>query len=512
MKKNYNKTLSLRLVMMTSILLAGFMTFGQTIRVVETTESLSDVINGDTTATGDRNDLNTIYELKMGGFYPLVKELSIGAKLYIRSEGGEGFLPAIYPQIDDSGNFPKSINNSGDVTLEGIYLSNKNGDDVNPKWGGFRVAGEGSAVVLKGCQFEFDKASTLQLNGVDMTVLIEDCIAAKSGNFKEYNGNGRLIDTRGNKAASIIVRNSTVYYMQDRLIRNMGGEIAYLELDHLTMVSNQGFHGVFAMAKVHKAKITNNLVIDGMYGGDHPNVAEQTSSNPDDNLQIYMITMDTVYEDTDLEISNNNIAFTQPVLDFFNSIDSISKPEVLSPTIKTVLGDKAADAYFEEAVEFTNMPGVPMEFLTSIYTDPSAAHPSNWPSDIRIDQVDAGYAKDSKSATASTEGTALGDSRWMVPGVGIFNSNVRSNGLQVSVYPNPVADNANFMVNLTQSSNVELYVYDVTGKLVYSNEYMNLASGANNVSVNTTDLANGLYLYSVVANGQLSSGKITLSK
>lgn len=516
MKNNYIKkqgkvTLAIMLISM-AMFLVPTQNMAQTVKVVDDGAILSDVINGDTTSTGERNDENTIYELKMGGIYYCASAISLKSKLHIRSEGGSGFLPAILAKADDSNKWPQTINTGGDITLEGIYLSNKNGDDANPKWGGFRAAGTDSRVILKDCQFEYDKACTIQLRADGIKLYIDNCKASKTGNFKEYNGNGRLVDTRGYKTDSIVVKNTTVYYMQDRLVRNMGGEINYLEFDHVTVVNNQGFHGCFAMARVHSAKITNNLVINGQYGGDHPNVKEQTSTNPDDNLKIYMITMDTIYSDTKLEIHHNNIAFTSDLLDYFNTIDSVAKPEVLSPTIASVLGDAAADAYFEEVVEFTSMPDVPWDFLRSIYATPDAApHPSNWPDEIGISNIDAGYSDWFSSATADENGEQVGDQSWDIT-VGIFGSKASQNSLNINVYPNPVKGQATFAYTLTQATTVSLTIYDVTGKIVKAVETDFQIEGDYELKWDGTSLTNGLYMYTLQTKNETKSGKITLSK
>lgn len=493
-----------------ALLLIAAQGFSQRVITVEDGAILSDIVNGDTTDNGDRVDVNTIYELEMGGIYYVASALSINSKLHIRSAGGAGFLPAIMPQKDESGNWPQTINNAGDITLEGIYLSNKNGDDANPKWGGFRAAGPDSRVVLDGCQFEYDKASTIQLRADGIKLYITNCIAAKTGNYREYNGNGRLVDTRGYHSDSIVIKNTTVYYMQDRLIRNMGGEVNYLEFDHVTVNNNQGFHGCFAMARVHKAKITNNLVINGMYGGDHPNTNEQTSTNPVDNEQIYMITMDTIYDDTELEIHHNNFAFTSDLIDYFNTIDSVAKPEVLSPTVEAELGDAAADAYFEEVVEFTNMPDVPWDFLRSIYATPNAEqHPDNWPDNIGISNIDAGYASSYTSYTAADDGGPIGDLNWIT--TGIFDRGASAdNGLTVNVYPNPVAGNANFNYELNSASSVTLTIYDLTGKVVDAVVAENQSMGKHNLVWKNKGLNTGLYLYTLSTGAKSFSGKLTI--
>jgi len=485
---------------------------GQRIVKVKTGTELSHVILSDTTSTGDRVDVNTIYELERNGFYPVAKELNLKTMLYIRGEDGDGALPAIYAQKDASNKYPKVINTHGDVILVNIYLSNANGPDANPKWGGFRVAGTNSRVILKNCKFEYDKASTVQIRADSIKLYMTNCIAAKTGNYAAYNGNGRLVDTRGYYADSIVVKNTTVYYMQDRIVRNMGGEINYLEFNHITVVNNQGMHGCFAMAKVHHAKIVNNLIINGEYGGDRLNDPEQTGPEPD-KKHIYMITMDTIYKGMTLEIHNNNFAFTQDLIDYFNSIDTIWKPMVLAPLVKKELIAEGVDttkAFFEEPVKFNKIPGIPWDFLKAIYTNPQPSPmPNNWPDSIGIVNIDAGYAKTYQSYTAGEDGKPLGDLQWFKEFTGI--SKHAANIGNIMVYPNPVRNQASFRFELKSSSPVQLSVYNLSGQRMAGLNASTQFTGTHTLTLDLSNVSPGIYLYSISTDEGIKNGKIIIA-
>jgi hypothetical protein len=501
-RKSYFLVLSLSILSLSA--------FAQRVVEVASGTELSAVIVGDTLDNGDPVDANTVYVLERDGLYPVAKELRLNRILHIKAADGAGALPALYAQKDASNNYPKLINTKGDVTLENIYISNANGPEANPKWGGFRVGGTNSRVILRGCHFEFDKASTVQIRADSIKLYMENCVAAKTGNYATYNGNGRLVDTRGYYVDSIVVRNVTAYYMQDRVVRNMGGEINYLEFDHITVVNNQGMHGVFAMAKVHHAKITNNLLINAEYGGDLLNDPEQTGPEPD-KLHIYMITMDTVYDDTELEIHHNNFAFTPDLIDFFNGNDTIWKPMVLAPLVATTLGADSANAYFEEVVEFNNMPGIPWDFLEAIYTDPQPSPmPNNWPDEIGIMNVNAGYADTYDSYRAAEDGKPLGDMQWFPnwEGVNAHTANVSS----VVIYPNPVTTYATFKYELNKSSNVQLMIYSLTGQLISTVDAGYQLKGSNSIDWTVNTIPAGIYFYSIKSNNSTQTGKIIITK
>jgi photosystem II stability/assembly factor-like uncharacterized protein len=72
------------------------------------------------------------------------------------------------------------------------------------------------------------------------------------------------------------------------------------------------------------------------------------------------------------------------------------------------------------------------------------------------------------------------------------------------VYPNPVTGgNSNVVLELSQSATATLRVIDMPGRLLQETTYNNLVTGKNELSLNTSNLANGTYL----VIGTLSSGQ-----
>jgi hypothetical protein len=76
--------------------------------------------------------------------------------------------------------------------------------------------------------------------------------------------------------------------------------------------------------------------------------------------------------------------------------------------------------------------------------------------------------------------------------------------------PNPANDGTIISYNLTESSDVVISMTDVAGKVVYTENRLNQPAGLNNTSVNTADLANGVYFYTVTANGVTATQKLVV--
>jgi len=466
--------------------------------------NLTNVIHGDTTATGERIDDNTIYLLERDGLYEVTSPLNLNVKLHLRGEEGPGFLPAVFPTPTSTGWWPQVILTRGDIILENIYVSNQNGN-VN-KWGGIQALGNGTRVEVRNSQFEWDRAAAILLNADSITCIIEDTRVSKMGNRNIYQGNGRLVDTRSKYVDTLIVRNSTFYYLSDRVIRNMGGEINYFEFNHNTGFHVQGRHGVFQLAKVHTAKITNNLIINPIYGGNHPDTEEQTQPDSDN---FYIITIDEILPDQHIEIRNNNFAHEPEIIAFWETLDHVSEPEVLEPLVIQAIGqDAVADAWFEELVTFSNVPPVPMDFLQSIYQNPEAdTHPENQDIDnVGIHAIDCTYSEDYASFTAADRGFPLGDlnhypelkALWLTGG-SVSTADLQLPQKQlVKVYPNPVHNHATFAFELTKPMSVQISVFNLNGQKVAEVFNGTGTQGLNTIQWSPSEsgkLAPGMYIY-----------------
>nr|WP_253916226.1 T9SS type A sorting domain-containing protein [Lentimicrobium sp. S6] len=73
--------------------------------------------------------------------------------------------------------------------------------------------------------------------------------------------------------------------------------------------------------------------------------------------------------------------------------------------------------------------------------------------------------------------------------------------------PNPVNGNTQIGYNLEQEANIQLNVYDYTGKLLITIDEGKQDRGAHHINLNTIDLENGIYLYTIKIDGQVADSK-----
>lgn len=81
------------------------------------------------------------------------------------------------------------------------------------------------------------------------------------------------------------------------------------------------------------------------------------------------------------------------------------------------------------------------------------------------------------------------------------NENVSINPMtSTRVYPNPATDVLNIEVNASQASEMSISVYNIMGQNVM-NKNVNITTGMNVRSINTSELNSGIYFLTVKANG-----------
>ena len=81
----------------------------------------------------------------------------------------------------------------------------------------------------------------------------------------------------------------------------------------------------------------------------------------------------------------------------------------------------------------------------------------------------------------------------------------------VSIYPNPVNNNANVDFMLAESSVVNVSIVNVLGETVKNNTY-NLVSGNHQIDFDVTNISTGVYFIQLDINGETTPQIITIAK
>jgi len=85
-------------------------------------------------------------------------------------------------------------------------------------------------------------------------------------------------------------------------------------------------------------------------------------------------------------------------------------------------------------------------------------------------------------------------------------------GVFTGMFPNPANAEANFEVKLNGTAAVAVKVVDLAGRVVLNADQGNLTKGTHKITVNTTGIAPGLYLYQVTIGGHAETGKLYITR
>ena len=95
--------------------------------------------------------------------------------------------------------------------------------------------------------------------------------------------------------------------------------------------------------------------------------------------------------------------------------------------------------------------------------------------------------------------------------LGIDDEGIFSNLLTGYPYPNPANDQVNMKLNLKTSGDAVIAIYDMQGRLMI-NETERLSVGTHNISLQTGNLENGIYLIRIQLNNEISDQRFVVSR
>ncbi|MEM8887218.1 MAG: T9SS type A sorting domain-containing protein [Bacteroidota bacterium] len=471
------------------------------------------VIMGDTIAGGARTDSNTVYRLENGESYVTTGRIvnEIGWDLHIEAVDLEDTenKPIIGRIPNASGTFPDIMRPNGNVTLKNLWIvSGEKGPLEQHDWGKIRISGANTRVIVSDCIIEKDRGGILQIRADGVKCYVTNSIFRNGGNRRILQGNGRGFDSRNFSLDTLIMKNTVVHNMQDRFLRSQGGATPhnYIEIDNCTGFNIAGRHGFIQLGRVNTAKITNNLFVNPIMLGTSPVYTDEQTQPDNDKHKV--ITIDTIYAETQLTISNNNIHWTQDVLDYYATNDSVERVAVLSDLVKDVLGDDTTNAFFEEVIALDSVPNTILEYVQDLYADPAATdmydfivedislEGTNFDSGnlFALDAFSTCYDASSTSATAATNGGAVGALTNCEDLLALDIDDLNLN-LGFRLAPNPVSEQVSFFFEQEVSGQVELSIYSLNGQVVAIPFNGFLGMGENEIQWSSArDLSAGLYL------------------
>ena len=508
--------------------------FGQRLVTVQPgDDAIAQTIKSDSLARTAALPQQTIYVLKRDGVYPLISVIDANFFLYIKAEAGTGFKPYLITKENSANAVAQIINFRGGGKLEGLTIEQRS---LNGNVGNRRInLYNGCSVWVKDCEIVHDRGSALTFQSDSCSIYVEDCFVHSHGHPKSLGGNGRLIDVRStNYTDSIVVRNTTFFNLSDRIIRNMTNFVGYLEFDHNTGFTNQGYHGALQAGKVQTLKVTNNVFYNQIVYGSAfrrvagyyaTNISEQTQPEKD---QMWVVTIDTSYRlpTRNIVVRNNNVWWDQQYKDLWVKYkDSTKAPGIFTPTLMKLLAD-STKAYFTEPLTFSKAPPSIFTFMDSAMGFPSATTmPENWCWTYQdangLGPINASYGTTAQSYTKGDNGLPVGDlnwyptkkAQWLATAVENQGSAVIPSEFSLlQNYPNPFNPSTKITFTLPKSGTISLKVFNTLGQVVATVVDEDYIAGTHEVNFDASALSSGVYFYTLKSGNFSATKKMMLVK
>lgn len=505
--------------------------------------NLNEVIAGDTTAAGERVDLDRVYVLQRGGAYLVNDIMRNTYPVRIKAEDGDGQLPIIVrvvnPETGDSGEMWR---NQESLWLKNIamvgYIEATNEVAFIP--GGFiRTDAPGFDIVMDGCIMSQTRGQFIRTQLATRVVKITNTIFANMGDLGRSNfGAGKGVDFRDTSCDTALFQNCTFVNFQDRPIRHRSstGAINNFIFDHNTLLNGMSYHGTLALGQVGEhVQITNNLFLDTFIAGQDTDAVRQSEFDESGELDDYgfgkmtWIFTEPVNENTQFTIGGNYYSVSSAVQAFYDEVsatDNAFRGEG-SPLTDHILGklSNSSTAFIKEAIEVANRPD-PMLAMARWYRDPNGANKTKETTNFQRDRddydrrdltyfvntFDASYPTSAAAYTGADDSFPAGDLNWFPDKKAewedqatsvelLFDGDYVVRDYQLAQnYPNPFNPATTIAFEVRDAGQVTLEIYNMMGQKVAILVDEHLLPGTYTTSFRAGNFSSGVYFYKLQVN------------
>lgn len=134
----------------------------------------------------------------------------------------------------------------------------------------------------------------------------------------------------------------------------------------------------------------------------------------------------------------------------------------------------------------------------------------NWPADsihsICLYVTGWNRSADSVAADTATQSEVCGAFRYL----DLHKVAISKDGIKI--YPNPAQSELNFNIDLNKSGNLSVQMLDMLGRIVLNQDEGFKNAGSQKISINTSGLSNGIYIYRVMVDAETTTGRFSIIK
>ncbi len=479
-------------------------------------------IDRDSTAAGVQQ--NDTYLLEAGGIYFFTKvnrwdfDVTLGATGDVETLG-----KPLVDRLNPTGgsDLVEIYRGTGSFYWDNIYLIM--GDDgptaAAYETASFRPEGNGKTYSWNNCIIEKSRQGTIRSEGDSVSVFITNSILRNFGDYGLFQGNGRLVDLRTNFGDSVVITGNVIHNILDRIyigFRQRG--LNYFEFSRNTVFNHVGRHGFIQLTNTKESVINDNFIQNPSIMGSTPSLANEQIELKGEKVVLF--SLDSLVPGATIEMLNNNVHYTDDVLAHYG--DTIMKPDYFSPNFLLALTNPVDDATFSEVLELDTVPDrAPLiQYAEEAINDRSNVGLTNIMVEdslfavgteydrgylFNFDRFSPCYDPNSVSATAATDGGAVGATGFCADLSTSLRPQAYNSFLRLTAAPNPAAAQVTFSYQTTMSGEVALELYDVRGVHIRTIARQEMPVGVHST---TLDDLSGLPSSMYIAHIQTPEGRM----
>ena len=514
--------------------------------------ALARFILGDTTATGERNNINRVYRLKRGEIYLLDGKVRVHFPLKLIADDDPSTRPPViapFPLPD--GSIPRiTLYLYEDSYLKNIYFLGVAPNEQRASWDRpIIIAGESTKVVLDHVITDGFRAAGIANIGENTSLFAKDCVWRNL--FVERQFGGQFFFNYGSYMDTISIVNCTVFNGSSYFLCNAREYANYVRFEHNTLFINK--INPFYVPYLSNADIKNNIFYCPASAGETPSEREGGWYDWDgEHLAVFSV--DTIPSDmaalhgiTESErrinLLNNAYFFPEKLKNYWDSIDTLYAPVWMNDRTTAMFAD---DEHYPYLVAENNIEADPgfspdivamvdsvLEYVKALreggtlkayFYNPSGQpfFPGRWPLPENLTYTNSALL------TAGTDGLPLGDLNWYPDKKAIWESmqtgvsSEKHRGLPERFalyqnYPNPFNPTTTIAFDLDRSGDVTVAIYNMLGQKVRTLINKKMTKGHHTVRWDGRDdagnlLASGIYYCRLSADKRHAVRKMLLMK
>ncbi len=514
-------------------------------------DALSRFILGDTTTTGERNNINRVYRLKRGDVYLMDGKTYFDFPVKIIADDDPNIKPpVIAPFPLDDGSIPRiTFYFYDDAYLKNIYFLGIAPYGQRASWDRPIIIADDAKVTLDHVITDGFRAAGIANIGENSSLFAKDCIWRNI--FDQRKFGGQFFFNYGSYMDTISVVNCTMFFGSSYFLCNAREYANYVRFEHNTLFINK--INPFYTPYLSNADIKNNLFFAPASAGETP--SEREGGWYDwDNERLSVFSIDTIPSDMAsqhgineserrIDFSNNVYFFPQKMKDYWDSIDTLYAPVWMNDRTLAMFNDDTNYPNLTQANNFEADPGFNADVMTLVdslydyikalreggelriyYYNPNGnpVFPGVWPLPENLAYTNGALM------TASTEGLPVGDLNWfpdkkaewekMQTAIGDDeNATVVKEFTLKQNYPNPFNPTTTIKFSLKKSGYIKLAIYDIVGNEIKTLVEGKKPVGEYEVTWNGTDsrgakVASGLYFYRLESKNYKQTRKMLIIK